>query len=178
MLYDILHYKIIKLGTMDKQSQITIRLSNEMAKGISSISKKLRLKRSDIVRIALEKFIDEFESEEEIKPYEKIKELAKSNADRIAEKIETYNKNTTLKNLNEISIDNSLFNETKNIADEMKIPQSQLLTMALRDFLDQYENKRLLEKINEAYSDAPDPEEQELLDKMRNSYHKLVEGEW
>jgi len=160
------------------QSQITTRLPNELINGISDIAKKLHLKRSDIVRIALEKFIDEFGSEEQIKPYEKIKELTDSNAGRIAEKTETYGRHTTLKKLNEISIDDFLFNETKTIADEMKIPQSQLLTMVLRDFLDQYENKRLLEKINEAYSDAPDPEEQELLEKMRNSYRRLVEGEW
>ena len=160
------------------QSQITTRLSTELVDKTSAVAKRLHLKRSDVVRIALEKFIDEFRSEEEIKPYEKIKELTKSNADGIAEKIETYNKSTTLKKLNEITIDDSLFKETKVIADELKIPQNQLFAMALKDFLNQYENKRLLEKINEAYSDAPDPEEQELLEKMRNSYRRLVEGEW
>jgi len=160
------------------QSQITTRLPNELINGISAIAKKLHLKRSDIVRIALEKFVDEFGSEEEIKPYEKIKELTDSNPDRIAEKIEPYSKHNALKKLDGISIDDSLFNETKTIADEIKIPQSQLLTMALRDFLNQYENKKLLEKINEAYSDAPDPEEQELLEKMRDYHRKLLEDKW
>lgn len=160
------------------QSQITIRLSNELVNDISAISKRLHLKRSDVVRIALEKLIDEFESEAEIKPYEKIKELTYGYSDKIAEKIETYGKNTTPKKLNNISIDDSLFNETKVVADELKISQNQIFTVALRDFLDQYENNQLLEKINEAYSDAPDPEEQELLEKMKNSFRRLVEGEW
>lgn len=160
------------------QSQITIRLSNELVNKILAISKRLHLKRSDVVRIALEKFTDEFESEAEIKPYEKIKELTTGNSDRIAEKIETYGKRTTLKKLNGISIDDSIFNETKTIADELEISQNQIFNMALKDFINQYEDKRLLEKINEAYSDAPDEEEKELLEKMGNSFRRLVEGEW
>ena len=178
ILYDTLHYKIIKRGVIDLQSQVTIRLSNEMVDEILAIAKRLHLKRSDIVRIALEKFIDEFGSEEEVTPYEKIKELTYSYSDRIAEKIETYGEHATPKKLNNISIDDSLFNETKAVADELKISQSQIFTVALRDFLDQHENQRLLEKINEAYSDAPDPEEHELLQRIRNSHRRLVEGEW
>jgi metal-responsive CopG/Arc/MetJ family transcriptional regulator len=57
------------------QSQLTVRLSDDLDKGISELAKRLRLKRSDIVRIALEKFLDEFRAEEEIKPYEKVKNL-------------------------------------------------------------------------------------------------------
>jgi antitoxin component of RelBE/YafQ-DinJ toxin-antitoxin module len=178
LFYDILHYKIIEGGAIDMQSQITIRLSNELVNETSAIARKLHLKRSDVVRIALEKLIDEFGSEDEIKPYEKIKELTASSIDRVAEKNETYGRHTTIKKLNDITIDDSLFKETKVIADELKIPQNQLFAMALKDFLNQYENKLLLEKINEAYSDAPDPEEQELLQRMKNSHRRLVEGEW
>jgi Arc/MetJ-type ribon-helix-helix transcriptional regulator len=178
MFYDILHYKIIEGGAIYMQSQITTRLSVELVSKISDIAKRLHLKRSDVVRIALEKFTDEFGSEEEIKPYERIKELTTSSIDKVAEKIDAYGRQTTLKKLNDITIDDSLFKETKVIADELKIPQNQLFAMALKDFLNQYENKLLLEKINEAYSNAPDPEEQELLEKMRDYHRRLVEGEW
>ncbi len=57
------------------QSQLTVRLSDDLEKEISNLSKKLYLKRSDIVRMALEKFLDEFQVREESKPYEKVKNL-------------------------------------------------------------------------------------------------------
>ncbi|MDZ4383300.1 MAG: hypothetical protein AAB310_04095 [Nitrospirota bacterium] len=57
------------------QSQLTVRLSDDLEKEISNLSKRLRLKRSDVVRMALEKFLDEFQMKEENKPYEKVKNL-------------------------------------------------------------------------------------------------------
>jgi metal-responsive CopG/Arc/MetJ family transcriptional regulator len=57
------------------QSQLTVRLSDDLEKEISNLSKRLYLKRSDIVRMALEKFLDEFQVREESKPYEKVKNL-------------------------------------------------------------------------------------------------------
>lgn len=57
------------------QSQLTVRLSEDLDKGISNLARKLHLKRSDIVRIALERFLGESQGEEESKPYEKVKDL-------------------------------------------------------------------------------------------------------
>lgn len=57
------------------QSQLTVRLSDDLDKEISTLAKRLRLKRSDIVRIALERFLEEFQGREESKPYEKVKNL-------------------------------------------------------------------------------------------------------
>jgi len=57
------------------QSQLTVRLSDDLDKGVSTLAKKLHLKRSDIVRIALEKFIGESQGQEEGKPYDKVKNL-------------------------------------------------------------------------------------------------------
>ena len=56
------------------QSQLTVRLSDDLDKDISALAKRLRLKRSDIVRMALERFLGEFHGEEG-KPYEKVKTL-------------------------------------------------------------------------------------------------------
>lgn len=56
------------------QSQLTVRLSDDLDKEISLLAKRLRLKRSDIVRMALQKFLGEFQSEEN-KPYEQVKTL-------------------------------------------------------------------------------------------------------
>jgi len=57
------------------QSRLTVRLSDNLNREISKLSKKLRLKRSYIVRMAMEKFVDEFQVKEEIAPYEKVKDL-------------------------------------------------------------------------------------------------------
>ncbi|MBI5043541.1 MAG: ribbon-helix-helix protein, CopG family [Nitrospirae bacterium] len=57
------------------QSQLTVRLSDDLDKEISILAKRLHLKRSDIVRMALERFLDEFQGKEEVRPYEKVKNL-------------------------------------------------------------------------------------------------------
>lgn len=57
------------------QSQLTVRLPDDIEREISKISKKLRVKRSYIVRMALEKFLEEFHVKEEHTPYERVKDL-------------------------------------------------------------------------------------------------------
>ncbi|MBI4822904.1 MAG: ribbon-helix-helix protein, CopG family [Nitrospirae bacterium] len=57
------------------QSQLTVRVSDELNRGVSALAKRLHLKRSDIVRLALERFVGEAEGTIESKPYEKVKSL-------------------------------------------------------------------------------------------------------
>lgn len=57
------------------QSQLTVRLPDDLEREITQIAKKLRLKRSDIVRMALEQFIQEPHVKEERAPYGKVKHL-------------------------------------------------------------------------------------------------------
>lgn len=58
------------------QSQLTVRLPDDLERKISSVAKRLHLKRSDVVRMALERFLEELEGGgEEDKPYEKVKSL-------------------------------------------------------------------------------------------------------
>ena len=56
-------------------SQITVRLSADLTEQIDHFAKRLRRKRSDIVRLALEKFISENEGLEEPKSYDQVKGL-------------------------------------------------------------------------------------------------------
>jgi predicted DNA-binding protein len=74
------------------QSQLTVRLSDDLDEGLSVLSKKLRLKRSDIVRMALERFLEEFEVKEEEKPYEKVKNLIGSISSGISDLGEAHRK--------------------------------------------------------------------------------------
>jgi metal-responsive CopG/Arc/MetJ family transcriptional regulator len=54
------------------KSQLTIRLPDDLEEDLTVLTKRLRLKRSDIVRMALEKFIGEFKGDEETKPYDRV----------------------------------------------------------------------------------------------------------
>ena len=53
---------------------ITLRLPKDLNKQITAIGKKLLLSRSDIVRLALQKYVDEF-GENGMHPYQKVKNL-------------------------------------------------------------------------------------------------------
>jgi len=78
-----------------------------------------------------------------------------------------------------ISIDNSLLEETGNIAQELDIPRSQVVSLALEDFIRRYRNKQLLAQINDAYADAPDSDEAGTMEIIRSHRKKLGEhDEW
>ncbi|RJP50460.1 MAG: hypothetical protein C4557_09560 [Anaerolineaceae bacterium] len=77
-----------------------------------------------------------------------------------------------------ISIDKSLFTQANALARKMKVSRSRLFVIALEDFIQEQENRELLEKINAVYADEPDESEKELRRKMRQSYRRLVEGQW
>lgn len=77
-----------------------------------------------------------------------------------------------------ISVQQPLFERAETIARTMNISRSRLFTLALEDFIRRYENRQLLDRINAAYEDAPDPSEQALLRSIRGRYRQLVEDEW
>ena len=76
-----------------------------------------------------------------------------------------------------ISIRESLFKETETIANEMNIPRSQVVAMALDEFVRRYKNMKLLEQINEAYESPPTNDESESLEIMRSHQNKLMRNE-
>ena len=59
------------------QAQLTIRLHEELDRGISEAAKVMKRKRSDIVRMALERFIEEM-SLSPGRPYDRVKKLVGS----------------------------------------------------------------------------------------------------
>ena len=74
------------------QSQLTVRLPDDLDKEITSLSKKLHLKRSYIVRMALEKFLEDFQVKEEHTPYEKVKDLIGSVSSGVSDLGEAHRK--------------------------------------------------------------------------------------
>ena len=76
-----------------------------------------------------------------------------------------------------ISIDNDLLEETATIAQELDVPRSRVVSLALEDYIHRYRNKQLLAQINEAYSDPPDPDDAAALEIIRSHRRKLGERE-
>jgi len=83
---------------------------------------------------------------------------------------------TTIKTA--ISIQKPLFEQAENLAKQLNMSRSHLFGVAIETFIKNHQNQILLDEINQAYSDQPDPNEKIRLSKMRNQHRKLVENEW
>jgi predicted transcriptional regulator len=83
---------------------------------------------------------------------------------------------TTIKTA--ISIQESLFEQVSDLAEELQIPRSRVFALAVEEFIKRYENRRIFESLNEVYEEAPDPGEDALQEGMRRQQRKLVKGQW
>ncbi|MCH7858871.1 MAG: hypothetical protein IID14_04120 [Candidatus Marinimicrobia bacterium] len=77
-----------------------------------------------------------------------------------------------------ISIPEDLFEGLEIASKELKISRSQVFALAVKDFLRERENRRMLDQLNRVYADRPDEKEQEYLERMKARYRKIIEGEW
>jgi metal-responsive CopG/Arc/MetJ family transcriptional regulator len=77
-----------------------------------------------------------------------------------------------------ISLQESLFEQVNDLAQELQVSRSRLFVLAIEDFIQRYENRKLLETLNDAYDDVPDSDEQALHSRMRQRHRQLVEGQW
>jgi metal-responsive CopG/Arc/MetJ family transcriptional regulator len=55
--------------------QLTVRMPDDYTEKLNSLSKKMGLKRSDVVRLALKRFLDENNEEIHQLPFEKVKTI-------------------------------------------------------------------------------------------------------
>ena len=78
-----------------------------------------------------------------------------------------------------ISLPKSLFEQVEALAREMKVSRSRVFVLALENFLHDYQDRVLFDKINQAYEDAPpDETERVRLSQIRRQHRRIVEGEW
>jgi metal-responsive CopG/Arc/MetJ family transcriptional regulator len=77
-----------------------------------------------------------------------------------------------------ISIQEPLFKEADELAQQMNISRSQLFALAVKEFIREHRNLRLLEQINKAYSDEPAMEEKKVLSKQKSYYRRMIKGQW
>lgn len=73
-----------------------------------------------------------------------------------------------------ISIFRDLAEEADALAREMGVTRSGLYAMAVRDFIGRHENKSLLEKLNEAYSE-PDPDEEPVIEGIKRHSRRVLD---
>ena len=76
-----------------------------------------------------------------------------------------------------ISLEQDLFQRADQHAVSQKISRSRVMALALEDYLRRQENLALLEKINAAYDDQPDPDEEKRLKAAQKSFSKVLD-EW
>ena len=77
-----------------------------------------------------------------------------------------------------VSIEKSLFAQATTLARKLKISRSRLFVLALQDFIQEQQNRELLERINAVYADEPDATENVLRRKAGNSHRRLIEEQW
>ena len=77
-----------------------------------------------------------------------------------------------------ISLDEDLFKKADDLSKEMDISRSKLFQFALSDYVEQHENIRLLNMINETYSAEATKEEERLRKAMKNYHKKIIRDKW
>ena len=73
-----------------------------------------------------------------------------------------------------ISIPDEIFRKADEAAKEYNYSRSELFTLAVKEFLEKMKSKRLLETINEAYSEPEAIEETSLREKGKKYYSRKV----
>ncbi len=64
-------------------TQLTVRLNKDLGKNLDDAVRRLKLRRSDVVRLALERFLKEMDSTG--RPYDRVMELVGSYASGISD---------------------------------------------------------------------------------------------
>ncbi len=77
-----------------------------------------------------------------------------------------------------ISLDKALFDKVEALSKQLDISRSHLFALAAQEFIERHKNQQLLQALNEAYDDQPDPQEHALREKMRDQHRRMVKGQW
>jgi metal-responsive CopG/Arc/MetJ family transcriptional regulator len=77
-----------------------------------------------------------------------------------------------------ISLQETLLQKMDDMARRLDISRSRLFALAAEEYLQRYQNQELLEAINSAYDDLPDPEEVTHWQQMRRQHRHMVRGQW
>ncbi len=76
-----------------------------------------------------------------------------------------------------ISIPDGIFKDIEKLSKELHVSRSRILTDAAREYIEKTNNLRILEALNNAYSEKESKEETALRRKSREKYSKLLKDE-
>jgi metal-responsive CopG/Arc/MetJ family transcriptional regulator len=74
-----------------------------------------------------------------------------------------------------ISVERKLFEQVNQLAKEMHISRSRLFVLAVVDYVQKYENQKLLARINATYDDIPSDEELKVSQAMKKRQSRTVQ---
>ena len=73
-----------------------------------------------------------------------------------------------------VSLRRDLFERGEALARKMHLSRSRLFALALEEFVQNHENRQLLDRLNTAYADSPDAAERMILDGMRQQHRRIL----
>lgn len=76
-----------------------------------------------------------------------------------------------------ISMPEGLFKELEAAAEEMQLSRSKVFALAVKEFLRERENRRMLEQLNRVYGVEPDEEERNLAKAMKSRLRRIMARE-
>jgi len=77
-----------------------------------------------------------------------------------------------------ISLDGSLLKEADRTARAMGLSRSRLFSLALEDYLRHRRQEQMLEQLNQAYSDQPNPTEARTVRRMKAKFRSTIKDRW
>ena len=77
-----------------------------------------------------------------------------------------------------ISLDEDLYKQMVTLAEALHVSRSELVSMAVRDFLREQENKRIFDRLNDVYREGPDPDDVRMLQGLRQLYDRSTKQDW
>jgi hypothetical protein len=77
-----------------------------------------------------------------------------------------------------ISIEKPIFEQMNVLAKDLNISRSRLFALAAQEFIQRHKNIELLQLLNQAYDDLPEPEPEPIVSKMRSRHYNMVKNQW
>jgi len=74
----------------------------------------------------------------------------------------------------EISLSSTLIEKVESLARELKMSRNELLSIAVQEFIERDETRRMMAALNEVHKDFPDEEEQATLRQIRELHRKTL----
>jgi metal-responsive CopG/Arc/MetJ family transcriptional regulator len=77
-----------------------------------------------------------------------------------------------------ISLDGDLLHEADQTARAMGLSRSRLFSLALEDYLRHRRQQQMLDQLNQAYCDEPDPAEARTAENIKAKFRSTIKDSW